>query len=69
MNLKFVPNTLGVVLMAGFFILLSALLYALPLWIIWNWTIPRLFNGPPLEILDAFLLNLLTGLLFRGKDK
>lgn len=69
MNAKFVPNAFGAILIAGFFIIVSALLYALPVWLIWNYLMPRLFSLPSLSILDAFLLNLLTGILFRGKDK
>ncbi|AJF61210.1 TPA: hypothetical protein HA239_04855 [Candidatus Woesearchaeota archaeon] len=69
MKLKFMPNVPGVLLMTAFFILVSALLYALPLWLIWNWVIPKIFGLPSLTILDAFLLNLLAGILFRGKDK
>jgi hypothetical protein len=67
MQVKFIPSTLGVLLITAGFIFLGALLYALPLWLIWNWTIPRLFHGPTLTIIDAFLLNLLAGMLFRGK--
>ena len=68
MKTRFVPNVFGVVLVTAFFIFVSALLYALPLWLIWNFTIPRLFNGPVLSLLDAFLLNLLAGILFKSKD-
>ncbi|MFH2020692.1 MAG: hypothetical protein ABIJ34_04710 [archaeon] len=69
MKVNFIPNTFGVLFLTAFMIFLSALLYALPLWLVWNWTIPKLFNGPALSILDAFLLNILTGILFRAKDK
>ena len=69
MNARFVPNAFGAILIAAFFILVSALLYALPVWLIWNYIMPRLFGIAKLSLLDAFLLNLLTGILFRGKDK
>ena len=69
MNAKFVPNAFGAILLAAFFILVSALLYALPVWLIWNYLMPKLFNLPTVSLLDAFLLNLLTGILFRTKEK
>jgi len=69
MATKFVPNILGVLMMTAFFIFVSALLYALPVWLIWNYLMPKLFGLDPIGIIDAFLLNLLAGILFRGKDK
>ncbi|MEM3374254.1 MAG: hypothetical protein QW757_06020 [Candidatus Woesearchaeota archaeon] len=68
MQIKFIPNTFGVLLITAFFILLGALLYALPVWLIWNYLMPRLFGLPRLTIIDAFLLNLLAGILFRPKE-
>ncbi|MCM2326130.1 MAG: hypothetical protein NDI94_06720 [Candidatus Woesearchaeota archaeon] len=69
MNTKFVPNAFGAILLAAFFIFVSALLYALPVWLIWNFLMPKIFGLTKIGIIDAFLLNLLTGILFRGKDK
>lgn len=66
---KFIPNAFGAILITAFFIFTGALLYALPVWLIWNYIMPRLFGLPILSLLDAFLLNLLTGVLFRSKDK
>jgi hypothetical protein len=69
MTVKFIPNSIGVLLITAFFILAGAILYALPVWLIWNFLMPRLFGLPSLTLLDAFLLNLLTGILFRPKEK
>jgi hypothetical protein len=69
MNIKFVPNGIGILFITAFFIFAGALLYALPVWLIWNYLMPRLFGLPGLSIIDAFLLNLLVGILFRGKEK
>ena len=69
MNVKFMPNAFGALLIAAVMILLSALLYALPVWLIWNFLMPKIFGLPSLTIIDAFLLNVLAGILFRGKDK
>jgi hypothetical protein len=69
MNVKFIPNGIGVLFITAFFILAGAILYALPVWLIWNYLMPRLFSLPSLSIIDAFLLNVLIGILFRGKEK
>jgi hypothetical protein len=69
MNIKFIPNGIGLLFITAFFILVGALLYALPVWLIWNYLMPRLFGLPSLSIIDAFLLNVLVGILFRGKEK
>ncbi len=69
MNIKFMPNGLGWLFITAFFILIGALLYALPVWLIWNYLMPRVFGLPSLSLLDAFLLNLLIGILFRSKEK
>jgi hypothetical protein len=69
MNIRFLPNGIGLLFITAFFILVGALLYALPVWLIWNYLMPRLFGLPSLSIIDAFLLNVLVGILFRGKEK
>jgi hypothetical protein len=69
MNVKFIPNGIGLLFITAFFILAGAILYALPVWLIWNYLMPRLFGLPSLSIIDAFLLNVLVGILFRGKEK
>ena len=69
MNVKFIPNAFGVILLTAFMILVSAVLYALPVWLIWNFLMPKIFGLPTLSIIDAFLLNILAGILFRGKEK
>ena len=68
-KLKFIPSTFGWLMITAIFIFIGALLYALPLWLVWNWTIPRLFGGPNLTILDAFLLNILTGILLKRNEQ
>lgn len=66
---RFVPNMFGGLLITAVIILASAVLYALPVWLIWNYLMPKLFGLSTLTLLDAFLLNLLAGILFRGKEK
>jgi hypothetical protein len=66
---RFVPNIFGGLLITAAIILAGAVMYALPVWLIWNYLMPRLFELSPINLLDAFLLNVLTGILFRGKEK
>ena len=68
MSTKFIPNIFGALFFTAGFIILSAVLYALPLRLLWNFLMPRLFGLSSLSILDAFLLNILVGILFRGKS-
>ncbi|MBU0758728.1 MAG: hypothetical protein KKF44_11785 [Nanoarchaeota archaeon] len=69
MKMKLIPNTFGLLFITAFLILVSAVLYALPVWLLWNYLMPRIFGLPTLSILDAFLLNLLMGIFFRQKEK
>jgi hypothetical protein len=66
---KFIPNIFGTILITAFFIFIAALLYSLPVWLIWNYLMPRIFGLPRLSILDAFLLNVLAGILFSKEKK
>ena len=51
--------SLGVI---GVWFLLS-LLFAWPIQLLWNWLVPSLFSGPEVTIIEAFGLELLSGLL------
>jgi hypothetical protein len=46
-------------------IILAAILFTLPLQILWNWLMPTIFNLPIISFWQAFGLNLLAGILFR----
>jgi hypothetical protein len=47
-------------------IVLAAILFTLPLQLLWNWLMPHLFNLPELTFWQAFGLNMLAGILFRS---
>jgi hypothetical protein len=47
-------------------IVLAAILFTLPLQLLWNWLMPQLFNLPELTFWQAFGLNMLAGILFRS---
>jgi hypothetical protein len=55
---------LGVV---GFVIaILIGFLHALPVYLLWNWLMPLLFDLPVLTFMQALGLSLLCGLLFQS---
>lgn len=41
-------------------------LSGLPVWILWNQLVPRLFSGPTLTLLDAIGLSILCSCLFKS---
>ena len=47
-------------------IMLVALLFGLPLQILWNLLMPELFNLPYISFWQACGLNLIAGILFRS---
>jgi hypothetical protein len=58
-------STVEQVLMLVGLIILAAILFTLPLQILWNWLMPTIFNLPMVTFWEAFGLNLLAGILFR----
>jgi hypothetical protein len=59
-------NILESILIIIGLIILAALLFTLPLQILWNWLMPYLFNLPIISFWQAFGLNMLAGILFRS---
>jgi len=59
-------NVLESILIIIGLIILAALLFTLPLQILWNWLMPYLFNLPIISFWQAFGLNMLAGILFRS---
>ena len=58
-------STIEQVLMLVGLIILAAIIFTLPLQLLWNWLMPQLFNLPMVTFWQAFGLNLLAGILFR----
>jgi hypothetical protein len=58
-------STIEQVLMLVGLIILAAILFTLPLQLLWNWLMPTIFNLPMVTFWQAFGLNLLAGILFR----
>lgn len=55
-------------------LILAAMLFGMPLQLLWNWLMPRLFSLPYITFWEACGLNLMAGILFRSnitvkKDK
>jgi hypothetical protein len=57
---------LGISATFQYFILAAIVIavFAFPTMILWNLTVPRIFNGPFVSYHDMFLLMLLTRMLF-----
>jgi hypothetical protein len=43
----------------------AALLWSLPVFLLWNWLMPIIFNLPKITWLQALGVNILAGLLFK----
>jgi len=52
------------VFVAVIFVWLIILLATLPLYLLWNWLIPDLFNGPTMTFWQAVGMNLLISIIF-----
>lgn len=50
------------------FLLVWALWWALPTFLLWNWIMPDIFGLTEITIWQAIGLNLLSGILFRPKS-
>jgi hypothetical protein len=58
-------NVLEPILLIIGLIVLAAILFTLPLQLLWNWLMPTIFNLPMITFWQAFGLNILAGILFR----
>ena len=59
-------NVLEAILLIVGLIVLAAILFALPLQLLWNWLIHSKFGWTPtINFGEAFGLNMLAGILFR----
>lgn len=64
---------IGWIIIGAGIVVLVALLFMIPTWLLWNWLCPKLFGLPRVSLLESLGLLLLTGFLFRssssrGKD-
>ncbi len=47
-------------------VFLLSLVFAIPTMLLWNWLCPLLFKLPEVTLLQAWGLNFLGGMLFKG---
>ena len=59
-------NIIEAILVVIGLIMLVAMLFGLPLQILWNLLMPELFNLPYISFWQACGLNLIAGILFRS---
>lgn len=50
------------------FVWIVALLYSIPLYLLWNWLMPTLFNLPTITFLQSIGLNILANVLFKSNN-
>jgi len=47
------------------FVWIIVFIYSIPLYFMWNWLVPDIFNLPTITFLQAIGLNILFNILFR----
>ena len=47
-------------------ICLLSFIFAIPVWLLWNWLLPTIFGVTKLTLIQAWGMSLLCGLLFKG---
>ena len=57
----------GILLVAGI-LALSALLFGLPLMLLWNWLMPTIFGLPTITFWQGVGLNFLSSILFKSNN-
>ena len=63
-----IAEKIGWVFIGAGIVVLIALLFMIPTWLLWNWLCPELFGLPEISLLQSLGLLLLTGLLFRSSS-
>jgi len=46
-------------------LLIAATLTAVPVWLLWNWLMPTIFDLPTITLLQALGMSVLSSLLFK----
>lgn len=50
------------------FIWIIVFIYSIPLYFMWNWLVPDIFNLPTITFLQAIGLNILFNILFKSNN-
>lgn len=56
-------------IVAGIAVTIIACILAIPLMLLWNWTLPDVFGFKQITFFQALCLNLMSGILFRSTAK
>lgn len=59
-------ETIGWIVIGAGMVVLVALLYMIPTWLLWNWLMPELFGLPKITIFQSLGLMMLSGCLFNS---
>lgn len=60
-----ITDWISTMLVAFTFIWIIVFIYSIPLYFMWNWLVPDIFNLPTITFLQAIGLNILFNILFR----
>lgn len=63
-----VEGVVGTIVLAVLLVFIIAVLVAFPTMWLWNWLMPQIFGLTTITLMQAFGLNLLTGILFGGRS-
>jgi hypothetical protein len=58
-------NILGIIVLTGLITVVYSIIFAFPVMWLWNSLMPDLLGAKQIGVLDAVVLNILSGLLFR----
>lgn len=60
-----ITDWISTMLVAFTFIWIIVFIYSIPLYFMWNWLVPDIFNLPTITFLQSIGLNILFNILFR----
>jgi len=65
MMLKSISLIAGVVVSVILLMIVTSLIFTIPLYFLWNWIAPLVFGLPKLTLIQTWGLGILFGLLFK----
>lgn len=60
-----ITDWISTMLVVFTFVWIIVFIYSIPLYFMWNWLVPDIFNLPTITFLQAIGLNILFNILFR----
>lgn len=63
-----ITDWVSTMLVAFTLIWVVVFIYSIPLYLLWNWLVPDIFNLPTITFLQSIGLNLLFNILFKSTN-